>query len=415
MKAYRIARLAGPMWFCALACTQATEIPGVGVKLAVSNARPSLAEGDEEPEGVFPGIGYRGEAVDGVLNIEPKLTHGERQTDYLVELKAGGPIEPVTFGGPQYDVFFPAIDVRVVNNSKAALHISRVDLKVADSRPDPTPLPMVFGGYSEVQHIVLFNEGWGKIEKAEFEFDLVSTEPKGKPAGGLPFKRSLQRVTKNAVLSLHDELEKKGLSPELVAAAREYCEIERKVETIQSTTTDWEALEKDGGFNKLEERKGELYEKLFAMAEKGCGPFWKGRDESELPVIKCWLHGWMTISWQQGAETRDQRLAVICPVLVIPPEGLGAPGPVAGHYEAMLSREGKDYTLQVPVSHVIKPGGIARFDVTLGVPETSRHEFSVSLVTTDGKSIDAGKVRLSGLLPRGAESELKSKAADPAE
>jgi hypothetical protein len=401
------------MLFCALAGSQAAEIPGVGVKLAVSNAKPKLAEGDEEPEGVFPGIGYRGETVEGVLNIEPKLSYGEKQTDYLAKLKAGGPIGPVTFGGPEYDVFFPAIDVRVVNNSKAALHISRVDLKVADSRPDPTPLPMVFGGYSEVQHIVLFNEGWGKIDKAEFEFDLVSTEPKGKPAGELPFKRSLQRVTKSAILSLHDELEKKGVSPELVAAAREYCEVGQKLEAIGSTDSD--EPDKDGGFTALEEKQGKLSEKLFAMAEKGCGPFWKGRDESEQPVINCWLHGWMTVSWQEGAEMRDMRLAVICPVLVIPPDGLGAPGPVSGHYEAMLSREGKDYTLQVPVSHVVKPGGIARFDVTLGVPETSRHEFSVSLMTTDGKSIDAGKVRLAGLLPRGAESALKTKVEAPAE
>lgn len=415
MKFLHLACVAGSAMIAISGTTQAEQIPGVGVKLAVSTAKPKLAEGDDEPDGSFPKIGYRGETADGVLNILPKLTHGEKDKDYMAELKASGPIAPLTFGGPQYDLFFPAIDVRVVNNSKAALHISRVDLKIAGSKPDPEPLPLIFGGYSEVQHVVLFNEGWGKIEKADFEFDLVSKEPKGKPNGELPFKRTLQRITKSADLSLHEELEKKGVSHELVAAAKEYRECELKARELEETTTDFEALEKNGTYTELEEKRGKLSEKIFTMAEKGCGPFWKGKDESDQPNIICWLHGWMTLSWLDGTETKSMKLAVICPVLVIPPDGLGAVGPVSGSYETMLAREGKDYTLQVPVSHIVKPGGITRFDVTLGIPETSRHEFSISLVTTDGKTIDGGKVKLAGLLPRGAETALKEKAETPAQ
>lgn len=407
--------LAGSILIGAFLAANAAELPGVGVKLALSNAKPQLAEGDDEPDGSYPKISYRGETADGILKIEPKLTSGDPEVDYLAQLKAGGPVEPVTYGTPDYDVYFPAIDVKVVNNSKAALHISRVDLKVAESKPDPSPLPMVFGGYAEVQHVVLFNEGWGKIEKADFEFDLVAKQPKGKPSGEMPFKRSLQRVTKSAELSLHDELEKKGVSPELVAAARDYREIQGKTEAIEARTTDWEALEKDQNYIALGEQQAKLTEKIYALAEKGCGPFWKGKDESDQPDIRCWLHGWMNVSWLEGEETRNLRVAIICPVLIIPPDGLGAAGPVSGRYETMLSREGKDYTLQVPVSHVVKPGGVARFDVTLGIPETSRHNLTVSLVTTEGTTIDAGKVQLAGFLPRGAEETLRAKAGKPNE
>ncbi len=415
MKFLHLACVAGSTFLAISETSHAEQIPGVGVKLAVSTAKPKLAEGDEEPEGAFPKIGYRGETADGVLNIFPKLTHGEKEKDYMAELKAGGPIGPVTFGGPEYDVFFPAIDLRVVNNSKAAMHISRVDLKIAESKPDPEPLPQIFGGYDEVQRVVLFNEGWGKIESAVFEFDLVSKEPKGKPTGELPFKRTLQRITKSADLSLHEELEKKGVSAELVVAAKEYRETELKTRALEEATTDFEALEKNAEYTGLQENHGKLSEKIYAMAEKGCGPFWKGKDESGLPNITCWMHGWMTVTWLDGTETKSMKLAVICPVLVIPPDGLGAPGPVSGKYEVMLLREGKDYTLQVPVSHIVKPGGITRFNVTLGLPETSRHEFSISLITTDGKSIDGGKVKLAGLFPRAAESALKAKAEAPAE
>ena len=76
MKASLFACFAGSVVLTLSGTSHAEQIPGVGVKLAVSNAKPELAEGDDEPEGAFPKIGYRGETANGVLNIVPKLTHG---------------------------------------------------------------------------------------------------------------------------------------------------------------------------------------------------------------------------------------------------------------------------------------------------------------------------------------------------
>lgn len=415
MKVRLLFLLAGPMLLGGPSRSLGAELPGVGVKLLASAAKPKMAEGEAEPDGSFPRIGYREEAMKGLLNIEPTLIYGEKEKDYVAQLKKGGPVGPITFSSPDYDVLFPAIDVRVVNNGKTPLHLSRVDIAVSASRPDPTPLPLIFGGYSEVQHILLFNEGWGRIDKAEFAFDLVAKEPRGKPSEDQPFRRTLQRVTERAVLGLHDELEKKGVSPELVAVAREYREIELKIEALEASTLDKAALEENPAQIELLEKQGKLSERLLALAETGCGPFGKGKDEYGQPDIQCWLQGWMTVFWQEGDEARHLRIAVICPVLLIPPDGLGANGPVMGSYETMLAREGDNYTLQVPVSHVVKPGGIARFDVTLGVPETSRHEFAVTVMMTDGVALDAGRVRLAALLPRAAAAAMKSRAEKPAE
>lgn len=381
---------------------------GVGVTLKVSDAKPVLNTGEVEegePVDVFPRIGYSGESKDGTLWISPRLSFGEKRADYLKALGSGDLIEPIQNGGTDYDVFFPSIDVRVVNNGKSALHLSRADIRVAESQPDLTPLPMIFGGYDEVQHIKLVNEGWGRIEKAEFEFDLLDKRPKGPPKGDLPFKRVLNRVTENAELGLSDELAKKGVSPEVIAMAKIYQENERAM-------YDAALAEKDT--TSLEEENLKLHAKFRTMGP-ACGPFWKGKDEYGDPSTACWLHGWLTVSWLVGSETKTMRFPIATDVLVIPPDGLGAGEPVTGRYEAMLQKDGKDYALQVPVSQVVKPGGVSRFTITLGVPQTSRHEFAVQLVGTDGSVIDGGKVSLHGFLPRGAVSALENAVKTPEE
>lgn len=382
---------------------------GVGVTLKVSDAKPVLNTGEveaDEPVDVFPRIAYIGETKDGVLNVTPRLNFGEKKADYLASLTSGKLIEPIQNGGTEYDVFFPAIDVRVVNNGKTALHLSRAEIRVLESKPDPTPLPFLFGGYDEVHYIKLVNEGWGRIEKAEFEFDLLDKRPKGAPKGELPFKRVLNRVTESAELGLTDELAKKGVSSELIAMAKKYRDNERAM-------YDAMIAEKDGAA--LEEEHLKLYEKFRAMAGPACGPFWKGKDEYGEPSIHCWLHGWLNISWTDGTDAKVLRFPIASDVLIIPPEGLGAGEPVTGRYEAMLQKEGKDYALQVPVSQVVKPGGVSRFTITLGVPQTSHHEFAVRLVSTDGSMIEGGKVSLHGFLPRGAVSALENAAKTPEE
>jgi hypothetical protein len=381
---------------------------GVGVTLKVSDAKPVLNTGEteqEEPVDVFPRIAYAGESKDDVLRIKPRLNFGNNKTDYLALLGSGKVVEPIQNGGTEYDVFFPAIDVRVVNNGKSALHLSRADIRVKESKPDLTPLPMIFGGYDEVQYIRLVNEGWGRIEKAEFEFDLLDKRPKGPPKGELPFKRVLNRVTENAELGLSEELAKKGVSPEVIAMAKIYRENERAMYDAAMAEKDTTALE---------EENLKLHAKFCAMGS-ACGPFWKGKDEYGQPSTSCWLHGWLTVSWLVGSETKTLRFPIATDVLVIPPDGLGAGEPVTGRYEAMLQKEGKDYTLQVPVSQVVKPGGVSRFTITLGVPQTGQHEFEVRFVNADGDAIEGGKVLLDGFLPRGAVSALKNAAQTPEE
>lgn len=389
-------------------------LEGVGVHVSAGSGAPKGVSAADWKEHEFNAILYSGSSEGGKLTITPSLEcpkEGKKKGDYLKVLAGGGPLEPLGFSN-EYDITFPALDLKVVNNGKQALHLSELRLAVEDSKPDLTPLPLVFSGYSQVQHIDITNDGWGRIEKADFEFDLVAAKPKGAPASNLPFKRTLYRIEKSALLSLNAELEQKGVPKELTDLGAQYLAQERKKMEFYQQAWDAGKEPPEEQAAKLEEESGKLFAAMSNFsAGRSLGPFKAKEDEFGDTSFECWLSGWMTYTWKEGETEKSHRVALRAPVLILPPDGLGAPGPVEGKYEAMLQESGQNYALKVPVSHVVKPGGTTRFTVTLGVPKSSLHRFKLTLATTDAKEIDAGQVELRALLPRAAAEQMKNAAA----
>lgn len=391
----------------------------MGIHLAAGSGVPMGVPAEEWNERHFHAIQYTGAPRDGILEISPTLEdngdgRGGNKKNYLASLAAGGPLEPFGFSA-EYDIAFPSLDIRMVNNGKETLHIAKVRLAVDESRIDVEPLPQIFSGYDQVQRIDLLNEGWGRIEKAEIEFDLVSKEPPPKPTGELPFKRTLHRLDAEAELPLHAELEKHGLPPALTALAKEFRGVERRILALHESAGDSWGPDADAQMAKLDDESMRIHGEMSTLAKTlTTGRFRARKDEFGDLVVPCWLTGWMTYTWKDGAEEKNHRVALRAPVLILPPEGLGAPGPVIGRYEAMLRENGADYTVEVPVSHIVKPGDTARFTVTLGVTKSSLHRFRVALLDTRGTAVDAGSVNLRTLLPRSAVRQLQY-AAEAAE
>ncbi len=360
----------------------------------------------------FHAIQYTGVSKDGILEITPALEdngddRGGGKKNYLATLAAGGPLESFGFSA-EYDIAFPSLDIRMVNNGKETLHIAKVRLAVDESRIDAEPLLQIFSGYDQVQRVDLLNEGWGRIEKAEIEFDLTGKAPPAKPTGELPFKRTLHRIDTEAELPLHAELEKHGLPPALTALAKEFRDVERRTRALYESAGDSWGPAADAQLAKLEAESMRIHGKMMSIGKTlATGRFQAGKDEFGDLAVPCWLTGWMTYTWKDGAEEKTHRVALRVPVLILPPEGLGAPGPVIGRYEAMLRENGTGYAVEVPVSHIVKPGDTTRFTLTLGVTKSSLHRFRVALLDTRGTAIDAGPVNLRALLPRSAVTQLQ--------
>jgi hypothetical protein len=393
-----------------LLCSPLLALEGVGVQIKAASGVPMGIDAEAWKDREFNAILYSGATEGGKFVMKPALEcllPSGKKGDYLRLLAEGGVLQPIACSA-EYDITFPTLDLRVVNNSKEALHLSEVRLAVAESRPDPAPLPLFFSGYTEVQHIVLMNEGWGRIEKADFEFALLPSKPKGQPGKELPFKRSLFRIEKEVELPLHDELEKAGVAKELIEIGKTYQDLTHQEEALAGKA-DSVRIEEEAA--KLEERLMQSLDKMLKLgkSQKG-GPFPMKLDELDMPTMECWMSGWMTYTWKDGEPEKSRRVALCLPILILPPDGLGAPMPASGKYEAMLRESAKDYALKVPVSHVVKKGDATRFTVTLGVPKSSFHHMKVTLATTDGKEIDAGEVDLQALLPRHAVTQLEDAA-----
>lgn len=385
-------------------------LEGVGVNVSVGSGVPKGVKAEAWKEREFNGILYTGSSEGGKLTITPTLEcqlEGKKKGNYLKLLASGGPLEPIS-DSCEYDITFPALDVKVVNNSKQAVHLSELRLAVEDSKPDLTPLPLIFSGYSQVQNLNITNDGWGRIEKADFEFDLLPTKPKGAPGTDLPFKRTLHRIDGTAVLSLTAEFEKKGVPKDLTDLAAKYTTLHQQQMDLLGVAAESGKEVPEEQMTKLEEQAGEAVSAMMKFGDaKQLGSFKAKDDGLGGNYFDCWLSGWMTYTWKEGETEKSHRVALRAPILILPPDGLGAPMPVEGKYEAMLQESGQNYALKVPVSHVVKPGGTTRFTVTLGVPKSSFHRFKLTLATTDAKEMDAGQVELKAFLPKAAVEQMK--------
>ena len=388
-------------------CALGAEPAGIGLSLSASSGIPAgltKAEWSGADSEEFPRLDYTGITKDGHLLLRPKLTFrskGSKPIDCLEVLRAGGPLTPGICNS-DINLSFPALDVKLVNNRKQAVHFSSAVLKVVKSAPDPTPLPFLFSGYSQVQCFDFTNDGWDLIDRVQFDFTLTPSQPKGPPPAELPFHRTFQRVKEHVRVSLTDELTKAGVAPELTAAGKAYLQAEAAVDSILGKADSSTNIDENPEFQKAEAVVSEAGEAMMKMSPKLAGKFEKS----------CWAHGRMTLTWKDGGEVRTQTITFQTDILIFPPDGLGAAGPVSGKYEAMLRESGENYELPIDISRMVKAGGIDRFVVTLGLPRTSRHELSLELRTTAGETLSSGPVFIEGLLPRLSAMNLGQGSSD---
>jgi len=388
-------------------CAVAAEPAGVGLSLSASSGIPAGLTKEEwsGPDSEeFPKLDYAGTTKDGCLLLRPRLTFrskGTKPVDYLEVLRAGGPLTPAITSS-DINFSFPALDVKLVNNGKKSVHFSSAVLKVAKSAADPTPMPFLFSGYSQVQCFDFMNEGWDVIDSVQFDFTLVPDMPKGPPPAELPFHRTFQRVKEHVRVPLTDELTKAGVAPELTNAGKAYIQAEAVVDGLLKKADSSSNLDENPEFQKAEKAVADMSEAMMKLSPKFAGKFEKN----------CWAHGRLTLTWKDGGEVRTQTLTFQTDILIFPPDGLGAAGPVCGKYETMLRESGENYELPIDVSRIVKAGGVDRFVLTLGLPRTTLHELTLELKTTEGETLSSGPVAIEGLLPRSSAMMLEQGASE---
>jgi hypothetical protein len=127
---------------------------------------PTLAVSvSEEADG---GFRYVGERTGAGLVIRPR-------DPYLDALRGGGPIESMVFRYSPWarDFRWPTIDVTVVNTSGRTVRLDEVVFRVARSRIDPRPVPVLAGPGNSLAY-PLSNLGWGPMTDGVLSFGLAA-------------------------------------------------------------------------------------------------------------------------------------------------------------------------------------------------------------------------------------------------
>lgn len=389
----------------------AAQAQNVGLHLSAATGVPAgFSEEDwqEARATSFCTVEYRGLAGSGSLSILPGFYFvGEKdeRIDYLELLRKGGPITRLNFD-PVSQVTFPAIDVKIVNNSPKPVHFSEARLKVKRSVSDPTPLPRIEGGYDQLFAIDFRNEGWDEIDAVVFDFAFRAERPRDEKDWTPPiFHREFHRVREHLQVVVAKELvQAKVISEQLASLGNALLESNKTEEALERALTEDQADE-DPKVQAERDRADTLARQMWEL---------DGLPRDAEPRVT-WMFGTLKLAWKDGGDQKIMTLRFACPVLLLPPDGLGAPAPVSGKYEVMLRADGEGYELSVPMTSVVPPGGVDHFLITLGVPRTSRHELTVVLRSTEQVETTSDPVLIDALLPRGTAEELARQASAQAE
>lgn len=394
---------------------------GVSVTASKSARSKFFQEIDNSGSGNFPTIDYTSVVRGGALHFVPKLitvdmSNGKQKpADYLEKMRSGGTLGPTMT--EEYCVSFPALDVKLTNNTKMTQFFTEAVLEVKSSIVDRTPLPLIFSDYDELLHMVVMNDGWGVMNSLEVTFQLTPQRPRKLPES-LPFRASFSNVKDKILVEMGKALEATGVEPEYIAMCQRYRLLERQISDAEVKYKDYEQAEKDPNIRRLQQLSQDLYSATMERAKTALKPFelttrTKKKFEHQ-PPYECWASGRLIYTWlDELGQTQTQNLPFESKILLVPPEGLGAPAPVSGEYQTMLRPSGANYTLTVPITQAVKKGEVSRFLLTLGIPATSRHEMVLQLRTTDGKLTIPAPLNVHGFLPRSAVGSLSTSTPKP--
>jgi hypothetical protein len=343
---------------------------------------------------------YRSREDGGDLLIEP-------DDKYLDTIRAGGVIEPLYYHWApwQWRFAFPALDIKLVNNTDKTVYFHEALFRVRRSRLDPTPVPVIRGtGYNMT--ITFENVGWGAMEQCLLRFSLhgwsdVESQPHSNDP---PYEAQLGDILEDSnVVALDEFFVEAGvdLGTLETLCANEggdkewvYFPAESPLGDLFDDTT---RLTAGKGARRLPVA---AYEGLFA---KALGPFPDGvaRLAGQLDYVQ---------TDHNGAKSRHT-IGVMARVEIGGP-GLGLPRPPSYSYNVRFDVDGVDYVKRVPISQWLAAGATDRFLLFIGADKSSVHDFDVVLRYNDSEHIQSRAIHLALFISRPDARRVRAYPSD---
>ncbi|MGA2060113.1 MAG: hypothetical protein ABSG67_06500 [Thermoguttaceae bacterium] len=317
---------------------------------------------------------------------------------YLSSLEAGGPIKPIDFSWAPFLWDFPEIDIKIVNNSNAAIFVSEAVFKIKQSRLDPKPILVIISDslrYNSL-HLCIFNDGWGPAKHTNIFFRLIPLVDKQEPipdyTSPYPYTISLEDINDSLNVNISSFFKKEGVNFNGLSSLQNVKEVDSR------GNHNLIVINPDGSEKTL---TYEQYEKEF---HSYFGKFEIGG------ALAC---GEISYESKSVDGTNQYHKFKFATVVWIYDENLkGLPKPPSYQYKTQFEVEGHDYDRRVNVSQEIKPGETDRFSINIGVDKSSFHKFSLQLVYNGSQCIEFDDIELTEFISRSGVEYLKSAKAN---
>lgn len=288
---------------------------------------------------------------------------------------------------------YPLLDVKLVNNSGESIVIDKLVIAVDESAVDNRPFVVVI---ESVAVIFFQNEGWATWDDCKFRFSLSAEKPNAVPEE-YAFNINVPTLapSEEFKINMYDYLEVAGIDFNRL-----------KQLSIVSGSNDekiipfWNAYYRTddaGEMKALDSLKNILSPVQFYCEEREVYDYDESGNEKLIPGVKelyfkdpgLWLTG--VLDFDNGKHV----ISVQGLVRVLSSEGYGAPGlDVDRVFDVKFRDEGKNYTIDYPVSRILKDGEGDRIVLQLNADKTTRHLFRVKLDNINGRSYESNTVDL---------------------
>lgn len=302
---------------------------------------------------------YRARSSGDSIIIEPSM-------DYLDLVASGGPVRGIPSARASFDWGFPNLDLRIVNNSSRTIFLSNIAFDVEHSTIDYSPIPVIQQNFFMPLHIPITNQGWGSMEGAALAIDILSVTAEPSHEGGFAHNITIGSIDEYVAVDISDALRARGVDVDFLRQVR------------------------PGGLSSAIVNSPEFMRAYGPFPEKlvqVCGMLrYRGRDIS--------------------GNRQHHGLKFTTLVSLMYP-GPGIPAPPSFQYSVQFKAEGQNYTVEEPISHVLKPYEADRFNVSIGVERSSVHAFRTRVEFNDGDHVVSRAATLHVFVPRSSVGVIR--------
>lgn len=314
----------------------------VGVDASVPPVKVPEENGIPEERAVR----YRRTQNGNLVTITPSLP-------YLDRWQSGKEVDALNIGSTMFRWRYPSLDIQFSNNSDKILILSAIGIDVRDSKPVNFPRILVVSDFSHLMSFRVCSAAPTELTNCTIDYNLADPKESKAPQPYV-FHTTLPTLSGRDDVPVYDALASAGAEPSVLR------------------------LDPAAVYSAFQSR----------LPIPALGPFKQGTTQ---------IRGQLHVTC--GNETLGPFKFVAEVALVFP--GPQALLPPTITYDVELQPSGSNYHVDVPVPQPLSvaPGGAEHFQIRLGVPQSSEHEFFLKLDFHDGRSKSVGPIRVQIVRP----------------